>query len=229
MTSAAMTNRNTTQEIAVSHLNGRLEIDFSPEGLRTGIVRAKPTGPDPFDPAALRLSGETLQDPQVTAVLTAVPVRRPDKAWFVRTRPGEDNRLTTMLLEHWSGTSRELYLVAPELRHEFGELLTPTTLFTAVNRHGSVFLWPVKIPGGDGRANPWHASGLRAAELAQTAWVRVWANMDRGAYDARRAVGPLPEPEWPVETLHDLLRIAFGNRYIASADHPVLRGLRGEC
>ena len=213
----------------MSHLNGRLETDFSPEDFSAEYVRAEPTGHDPFDPAALRLSGEALQEPQVSAVLTTVPVRRPDKAWFIRTRPGEDNRVTTMLLDHSSAASRELYLVAPSLRDELADLLTPVTLYTAVNRHGAVFLWPVKIPGSDGRANQWHGSGLRAAELAMSAWVRVQANMHLGAYDVRQAVGALPEPKWPVETLRDLLRIAFGGRHIASAEHPVLRELRGEC
>lgn len=85
------------------------------------------------------------------------------------------------------------------------------------------------IPGSDGRTCQWHVSGLRAAELAQSAWVRVQANMHLGADDVRQAVAALPEPMWPVETLHDLLRIGFADRYIASTEHPVLRELRGEC
>ena len=120
----------------MSNLNGCFEADFSPENLRAEFVRADPAGPDPFDPASLRLSGEAFQGPKVAPALTAVPARRPDKTWFVRTRSGEENRLTTTLLEHSSGTSRDLYLVAQGLWQEFAELLTPMTLFTAVNRQG---------------------------------------------------------------------------------------------
>ena len=32
-----------------------------------------------------------------------------------------------------------------------------------------------------------------------------------------------PLPTWPTETLSDLLRVAFGDRYIADPGHPILR------
>ncbi len=53
--------------------------------------------------------------------------------------------------------------------------------------------------------------------------------MSLGAYRIFEATGELPEPEWPVENMRDLLEIAFkGGRLIDSIDHPVLKRLRGE-
>jgi hypothetical protein len=52
--------------------------------------------------------------------------------------------------------------------------------------------------------------------------------MSLGAYRIWEARGDLPEPEWPEQSLGDLLRIAFKVRYVDSLDHPVLKRLRGE-
>jgi hypothetical protein len=39
----------------------------------------------------------------------------------------------------------------------------------------------------------------------------------------------LPEPTWPADlTMPDIIKIAFRGRLIETADHPVLRALRGE-
>lgn len=72
------------------------------------------TVPDPFDPAALRLSADFDARLGVKRQLLSIPVRKPDKAWFVRTRPEVDYRLTTAVLE--LKEEREVYLIAPGLR-----------------------------------------------------------------------------------------------------------------
>ena len=43
-----------------------------------------------------------------------------------------------------------------------------------------------------------------------------------------RAQGNLDEPKWPDKSFGELLRIAFENRIIDRADHPVIRELNGE-
>jgi hypothetical protein len=63
-----------------------------------------------------------------------------------------------------------------------GEFVTKT-LFTAMNRQGTVFFWPVRLPSPDGKNLDWWRSGREAAELAMKSWIRVRANMNLGAYD----------------------------------------------
>jgi hypothetical protein len=184
--------------------------------------------PDPFDPAALRLSGAFSAAVGVKKALLTVPVRKPDKSWFVRTHPDPAYRLETAVIE--LKEDREVYLVAPDLwPHLAAEsTFSPRALFTAVNRQGVVFLWPVKLPGSDGRVDEWSRSALEAAGLAAKGWVRVQANMALGAYEVFQARGDIPEPQWPEHSFRELLRVAFREQFIDAHDHPVLRRLRGE-
>jgi hypothetical protein len=187
-----------------------------------------PPGPDPFDPAALRLSDAGIAGLGVKKVILSVPVRKPDKSWFIRTHP--DYRLPTAVIELKGDHGGEIYLVAPILREALiGEsTFSLRAIFTTINRQGVVFLWPIRLPAADGRQDEWSRTAFEAAEMARDRWVRVSANMGLGAYDVHEAPGDLPEPEWPDRPFRELLRVAFRERYIQSEDHSVLRQLRGE-
>ncbi len=174
----------------------------------------------------LRLSQDFASQVGVKRVITTVPVRKPDRQWFVRVHPDEAWRLETPVLE--LKEERETYVVDPSLWSELPGELVPKVLFTAVNRQGVVFLWPVRLPGEDGRGNAWNSSALEAATLATQGWVRVAANMSLGAYEVFQATAELPEPEWPEKDFQSLVDIAFRDRYIRELDHPALRRLRGE-
>src|ERR1700722_14531154 len=71
------------------------------------------TAPDPFDPARLRLSQSFVSSLRVKKALVTVPLRKPDKSWFVRVHPSEDYMLQTAVVE--LKEDRETYLVAPLL------------------------------------------------------------------------------------------------------------------
>lgn len=191
---------------------------------------APPTeAPDPFDPDALRLSQDFASAVGVKKLLTTIPVRNPDKESFVRVHPDPAYHLQTVVLELREDRG-ETYLVAPALWKALAEEKTcsPRLLVTSITRQGVLFLWPLKLPGSDGRSLRWHDSALEAAEVAKTEWVRVTSNMALGAYETCVASAALPEPTWPDMPLGDMLRIAFRDRLIDRVDHPVLRRLRGE-
>jgi hypothetical protein len=97
-----------------------------------------------------------------------------------------------------------------------------------ITRTGAVFLWPVRLPGADGKVDEWSRTALESADMAVKGWVRVTANMALGAYEVWQATGTVPPPEWPDLPLKEILRIAFKGRLIDTLDHPVLRKLRGE-
>lgn len=114
-------------------------------------------------------------------------------------------------------------IVARSLPHEISNY----TLFTSINRQGVLFLWPVRLPGGDGRVNDWHSSAEEAATKAITKWVRVQANMSLWAYEMFVAEAQYDEPEWPRYSFRELLRIAFSKgRFIDTLDHQVIKRLR---
>ncbi len=178
------------------------------------------------DLAELRLGQDFDIQVGVRKALLTVPVRKPSRQEFVRVNPDPDFRLETAIYE--MKDDRETYLVDRSLWPDFFDELKPVCLFTTVNRQDVVFLWPVVMPGSDGRSNPWHQSALQAAQLAMRGWIRVVPKMGLGAYEVFQATAALPDPTWPDSTFQDLIRIAFQNHFVNSADHPVIRQLRGE-
>lgn len=179
---------------------------------------------DPFDVANLRISGSA--PVAVKKLLTTVPVRKPNRQDFIRVHADPAYCPSGLALIELK-EEREAYLLTPDVAEALPGEYSLVTLHTVVNRQGVVLLWPVKLPGPDGRANPWHASAADAAERAKSKWLRVQANMSLGAYEQFVAEGKLPDPEWPDLPFNELLRIAFRDGLVSSLDHPLLDVLRG--
>ena len=188
--------------------------------------------PDPppgglIDLEALRLPQNFTEMVGVQQQVVSVSVRKPNRQEFVRVRPEPEFQFETAILRlknELDGT----YLLAPELWPEVSEELTPTLMVLTLSRQKAGFLWPLRLPGADGRLDSWSASAREAATLAQNGWVSVRSNRAAGAYDVFRAAEALSEPEWPDLTMAEAINIAFKDHYINSPDHPVLRQLRGE-
>ncbi len=185
-----------------------------------------PVAPDPFDPARLRLHQDYAVTGGVQRHMVSLPVRKPTKEEWVRACPGEQYTLDTLVLE--LKDAREVYLIDPALRDELaGE---PTVgvrrLVLTVNRSGSLFIWPLRLPT-EGKTDRWAESALLAVEAARSRWVRVRSDMKVGAYEYWTPFTPPPEPVWPEIGMGEALRLAFRSTYIDSLDHPVLRRLQG--
>jgi hypothetical protein len=188
------------------------------------VPQPLPEPDDPFHPDSLRISQEYLAQAVAKKLLTTVPVKKPSRQDFIRVHP--DYRHNAALIE--LREERETYLVHPKFYPEVEETLRSLyTIYLAINRQKVVFLWPVKLPGPDGRQTAWHTSASDCAERAMKNWVRVAANMSLGAYEVSLAETRLAEPEWPEAPFPDLLRIGFKNRIIDGPDHPVMLRLRG--
>lgn len=181
---------------------------------------------NPFDPAALRLDQSFVEGTAVKKLITTVPVRKPNKQDFVRVHPDPQYRLSPAAMIELKEES-EIYLVTPAMAHDLTQEAFVATLYTAINRQGVVFLWPVRLPT-DGRQNAWHTSARDAAELAMDRWVRVTANMSLGAYEIFGASANIPDPVWPDQTLEQLITTAFQTRLVDRADHPLVLRLHGK-
>ena len=186
---------------------------------------APPTVPDPFDISSLRLDQNFIETAGVKKLLTTVPARRPGPQDFVRVHPSADYRENFAMVD--LKDDREEYLVRPEILGELPGETVNKTLFTAINRQGVVFLWPVRLPAPDDRQNEWARSAREAAEMAMTRWLRMKANMSLGAYEITVAESAMADPAWPEHSFQELVRIAFRDRMIATLDHPVIKRLRG--
>lgn len=180
---------------------------------------------DPFNPENLRVSQDFADTVGVKKVLTTVPVCRPNKQSFFRVNSDPNYRIEVAALE--LKEDHETYLVAPSLVAELSAEIRRVVLFTTIDRQGTLRLWPVALPGIDGRTNPWHQSALAAAELAMDSWIRLMPDLGLGAYQPYEAPVGLPEPEWPHYSFGELLKIAFKDKFINSLDHPVIKKLKG--
>jgi hypothetical protein len=170
-------------------------------------------------------------DPDLTVLagvreeLRHVPVRKPHRQEWVRVHPSPEYQLCCGVYE--DKVERETFFVAPAMHGELAGELRPVLLVTAITSQGTVFLWPVPLPGPSGRLIPWHETAGEGCELAKSGWIRLVADMSFGAYRIYVPEGQLPDPVWPDKSFRELLETAFKGRVIDTTEHPVVRWLRG--
>ncbi len=190
------------------------------EGTRTSTLDSL------FDLESLRISTDYAATLGATKLLVTVPCRRPNPQTFIRVRPEEEFQLATAVIE--VKEDREIYLLAPALRELVSHEWHLKKFYTAITRQGTLFFWPVRMQGSDGRIDSWNESAHIAADHATHVWIRLQSNRQLGSYDIFQAAGEIPEPEWPDKTMQELVKLAFKNRMIDSLDHPVLQALEGK-
>ncbi len=182
--------------------------------------------PNPFDPASLRISDAIATGGGAEKLLLVLNVQKPSRQAFVRVSHDPELRIRMALLE--LKEERETYAVTPAVAEAVPGEVKFCELRLAVTQQGTPFLWPVPLPPSDRADNTWSMTARTAAERAETAWVRMTANMSAQSYDVHIAQSSAAEPIWPKKTLAELLQLAFGNgRLIDSLDHPVIQRLLG--
>lgn len=177
------------------------------------------------DLEALRLSPDAAALAGTREVLRHVPVRKPNRTEFVRVNVDANMQFSTGV--YIDKEERETFIIAPNLRLELLGEMKPVMLVTAISRQGVLFLWPVPLPDESGRRNAWSETAREACELAKSRWIRMAADMHLGAYRIIEAAVELSEPAWPNKTFAELLKLGFKDRIIDTADHPIVRRLRG--
>jgi hypothetical protein len=179
-----------------------------------------------FDLEKLKLPQNYASMAGAEKLITRIPVRKPNRQEYIRVRTDVGYQITAGIIE--DKTEREIFLIDPCMMDELHGDWEPVRIVTAISRQGLLTLWPLKLPKEDGRTNPWHASALEAATIAEKKWIRLTANMSLGAYDVFQASGDLGEPEWPELSFKEMLEIAFKDNFIDSPDHTFVKKLRGQ-
>ena len=187
----------------------------------------RPPVPNPFDPTSLHLGSDYSQGLGVRKVISTIPCRKPSKSEWFQVRPGDAWRLQTAVLEVENGVDRATYLVAKDLWPDLSGEIAPALVLTCTNRAGDLFLWRIKLPGPDGRTNTWTESALRIAQAAEKTWCRMVSDTSNGHYTHFEPSAELPDPKWPEMSFPDIIRVTFRDRFIDSADHAIVRQLRG--
>ena len=109
--------------------------------------------PNPFNPAALRIDPSIMENVGAKKLVTTIRVEKPNNHDYVRVNKRPDYRISAAIIE--LKEDREVYLVTPEMARELSGEWAAATLFLTINRQGVLRLWPVKLPGPDGKHNEW--------------------------------------------------------------------------
>lgn len=158
------------------------------------------------------------------AIPKGADLKKPGKTVFFRIHPTHEIRLSGFL-----GEARDLYFVMPELAGapELTNLVAPYRLCRAIDLYGVEFVAWRREPDPL-NANPWHQTLLELFEEAKGNWVRIGADMRQGFYRGYRANSQGTPAAWSDRPFDELLEEALAGKLIDSADHPVLKALRGE-
>jgi hypothetical protein len=135
------------------------------QAIDPAIANADPDqAPDPFNLDNLRLGQNFAETAGVRKLLKAVPVHKPNPQDFVRVHPNPTYRDNFPVIE--LKDEREEYVVTADLLPELVGEFVSKTLFTAINRQGVVFLWPVRLPDPQGRQTGRNFPGSHSAGIS---------------------------------------------------------------
>src|SRR5262249_33488044 len=156
----------------------------------------------PFSREALRLDQSYSAALGLRKHVHRIAVEKPPAETWFRVHPGSNDRggemhFDSYLLHIKNGPHPGVYPVAPDLVPLLsGErLLKPTRLVLCIDRQGELRLWPLRLPGPDGREDGWMSSALAIAEQAKGEWVRVESASN--SYTSLTTTAALPAPVWP--------------------------------
>jgi hypothetical protein len=184
---------------------------------------------DPFDPSTYKVAQDLSAAAGIQKYLTDIPVRTPEKSWWVRRHP-DDSEYSQPAWTIELKEEREEYLVLPDLwRHLMGEAtFKRKTFYFATTMQGKLFLWSVRRPADDTKEpDRWMRAPLEAVRLAKDKWTRNTWNEITKQHDVVTCESAV-QPQWPDLPFREVIKLAFTDYVIKSMDHPVLKRLRGE-
>jgi hypothetical protein len=179
----------------------------------------------PYNPRDLSIMrvDQSFAGGAVKQLLTDITVRRPKGDEWIRVHP--EYRVNTWIHKP-SSKPNELYYVVPAVVDTLRKQVKLTSLYYTINSQGVTFLWPVTVDDPD-RTNDYLTTAHTAAERAIREWTQLVSNQQAGRYDIFLPEGVIPDPEWPEFSFQEIIDAAFAKRTIDSAEHAVVKHLRG--
>jgi hypothetical protein len=144
---------------------------------------------------------------------------------FSRVHPGKEFMFPCLTVD--DKDLGETYIVTPNMQAYLGSHATPKILRLSVDTTGLPKIISQPIIDQNGRANTWHTSQVRGILLAEASWVRLEANMSAGQYNIIVSKDDLGEPQWPTQSMDELVQEVFSNNIIADENHPYIRQIQG--
>jgi hypothetical protein len=176
-----------------------------------------------FDLASIALPQNFQDMLQVETVLTKVSLRKPGKHEWFRVHPAKEYQLACLVLKF----EGEFYFVHPAVAPLLGSDAAPTMLYTTINSHGNLFLFPVKLPGPDGSLDDFARNYHRVCQIAMAQWTLLTWNKHTRQHEVKTTESITREPDFPERPFEELVKLAFDAAAITTSDHPIIKYLQG--
>jgi hypothetical protein len=148
-----------------------------------------------------------------------------NKHRFSRVHPSADYKFPALIVE--DKEAGEEYIATYSMASHLGVNATPKLLRLAVDNSGVPKIIAEPIPNLSGRPNLWNTSMIEAIAHAEKKWVRIESDMSAQQYRIIIAVNELGEPEWPKQSMAELIAEVFNNKVISTEEHPYIKQLAG--
>lgn len=155
-------------------------------------------------------------------IQTKLEVRTPAKKWWWRAHRDPQFQIPVDLLIVEGGRDEGIYLLEPDVEfpEELAQFTTPALLTRAITSDGTQFLFKA----GQTEKSP-RSSTRRLVSEARERWIQSSWNGNSKSYDFRYANMLRREPEWPNQTMDELLELAFDGCIIDNSSHEVINRL----
>ena len=174
----------------------------------------------------LRLPQDFENMVNVEEVVTSVSIGKPNWQTYFRVHP-EWSDCYPIFAKKQDGEADDLYIVNTKAVPELAPEVTRRLLVPLITRAGSLYIWALRLGTPEKEVDLAAKSAYAAMLKAKTAWVRIkWNGRE---FKCSEAKSKLSEPEWPDTTFNEMLNIAFAEKVIDHADHPVVKAFNGEC
>jgi hypothetical protein len=148
-----------------------------------------------------------------------------NKHRFSRVHPSDLYKFPALIVE--DKDAGEEYIATYSMASHLGKNATPKLLRLAVDNYGVPKIIAEPIPDLAGRPNLWNVSMVQAVALAEKEWVRIESDMAAQQYRIIIAANELGDPEWPKQSMEELIAEVFTNKVISAEDHPYIKQLAG--
>jgi hypothetical protein len=173
---------------------------------------------------ALMMSQDYASLVDVENLRLTVEVRRPMGTEYVQVHPDLAWVSRAATIE----ADGDHFVLDPSLYPRFFREAKVKAFYVTINTSGKVFLWPVKCADVNGKLDIWNETAHKAAKIGRNNWVRIVTNPKTRCYDVEISYD-IEAPEWPndIVSSEDLFAIAFEDKIIYTADHRLLKNLKG--
>ena len=144
---------------------------------------------------------------------------------FARVHPGKEYMFICLTVD--DKDLGETYIVTPNMQAYLGSHAAPKILRLSVDTTGLPKIIAQPVLDQNSRPNAWHSSLIRGIQIGETSWVRLEANMGAGQYNIIVSKDDLGEPQWPTQTMDEIVQEVFSNNIIADENHPYIRQIQG--